>query len=542
MKYADLQGGFIRAVSPYSHGFVKAMQRLKGGRWDPTNKCWVLPVSDYVLDILKAYMFEFSPKLRRYMDEHKEPEWIPDIDLSPVPLPELPNLPIMKKLLPFQREGVQFIDSRNGRALLADEPGLGKSLQALAWLVWRHEIALPAIIVCPATLKLMWEQEMEKWTDFTGYVWSGRYKKDHKPLHTQLHFINYDILDDRDDGVRPDMLKVKPKTLIPDEAHLAAHYTAQRTRCLLKLSKKVDHVIPLTGTPVTGRPISLFYILKMIRPDMFPSRAKFAERYCGRTFNGFSFVDKGATNTEELHEILTKTVMIRRLKKNVLKELPPKRRIVVPIEIDNRKEYNAVLRDFKSWLEARERNAPENLGAYRDEVLRQLIVEGKMKSVIDWIKIYLSNGKKLVVFCTHRRTVRTLMLCFDGIAVKVDGTTSKELRKAAVNEFQNNDTIRLFVGNVDAAGTGLTLTAASATCFIEYDFLPHMHLQAEDRVHRIGQKADSVEAYYLIALRTIEVTKTLEVLGEKQRQTDAVVDGKDLDEDSVFNTMLKKLI
>jgi SWI/SNF-related matrix-associated actin-dependent regulator 1 of chromatin subfamily A len=235
--------------------------------------------------------------------------------------------------------------------------------------------------------------------------------------------------------------------------------------------------------------------------------------------------------------------MIRRKKEEVLKELPAKQRTIIPMQITNKQEYKTIKNDFLDWMfESKGKAAAEKAKQAKALVkigqLKQAVARGKMNGAIDWIKDFLEVEDKLVVFCTHKETINVLMEEFKGIVVKVDGSTKD--KQAAVDAFQDNKNIRLFVGNIKAAGTGITLTAASNLAFLELGWTPGEHTQAEDRIHRIGQENAAVTIYYLIGQNTIE-EDIIKLIDEKREVLDAVLDGKETDEESLLTELLKRL-
>jgi SWI/SNF-related matrix-associated actin-dependent regulator 1 of chromatin subfamily A len=295
--------------------------------------------------------------------------------------------------------------------------------------------------------------------------------------------------------------KLRPKTVVVDECHYIKNSKALRTRAVIQLCRIAEHVICLSGTPIINRPIEMFNAIQAIEPGIFPSFWEYAQRYCGATHNGFGWDFGGAENTDELHMKLTRTIMLRRLKKDVLQDLPEKVRSVIPLSLSNRSEYNRASADFLGWLESQEGGKDKMASAERAETLvrleklKQLCVQGKYKGCVEWIENYLEQEEKLVVFCTHKAVVQKLASHFKARGVVLDGETAPSQRQVVVDRFQNDPSIKLFIGNIKAAGIGITLTAASATCFLELGWTPGEHDQAEDRVHRIGQKSDSVNAY-----------------------------------------------
>ncbi len=436
------------------------------------------------------------------------------------------------ELYPFQKKGVEFIEQKKGRALVADEMGLGKTIQALSWIKIHPELK-PVVIVPPASLKLNWQKEIKKWIpDRDVRIVSG---KQHLSLAgSDIIIINYDILTAHQET----LINLKPKVLIMDECHYIKNSRAQRTKAVRNIAKHIPHIIALSGTPITSKPIEFFSTLNVLRKDIWKSHWKYAQSYCNPTHNGFGWDFSGASNIERLHKELTSTVMIRRLKKDVLKELPDKVRTVIPLEINNRAEYDLAEHDLEKW--AREFEGVKNISALaivEIEKLKQITIKGKIKACIEWIENYIETGK-LVVGCSHHSTVDALMSHFKDVAVKLDGRDSATKKQNAVESFQEDPEIKLFIGNLKAAGQGLTLTASDSTCTIELGWTPGEHDQFEDRVHRIGQESESVNAYYLIADNTIE-NDIAQILDRKRKVLDAVLDGEETETESLLNELLE---
>jgi SNF2 family DNA or RNA helicase len=351
--------------------------------------------------------------------------------------------------------------------------------------------------------------------------------------------INYDILYAWVDALQ----ETQPQVLITDEAQLYKNNKAKRTRAIKMLGKNIPHIIALSGTPIVNRPIEMYNALKLIDPTIVPNFWEYAQRYCAARHNGYGWNFNGASNTEELHEKLTNTIMLRRLKKDVLSELPEKIHTMLPMEIDNRKEYTHAENNFIRWIrenqgkEAAERAS--NAETFTQiEALKQLAAKGKIKQAIEWIENFLDTNGKLVVFTTHKNTINILMEKFKEVATKVDGSVTGNARQEAVDKFQNDKTCCLFVGNIKAAGVGLTLTAASNVAFLELPWSPGEVERAADRVHRIGQK-NAVNIYYLLASNTID-ERIARMLDDKRKVLDQVLDGKESAKESLLSTLINE--
>ena len=517
----------IKIVFPYDVELLYKIKALPGRKYyTEPSPCWAVPISTESIEQLQKWNFEISEPLLSFMQKAQEKK-------DAITISQIQGLKGTPRQ--FQNAGVAFVEDKNGRALIGDEQGLGKTIEALSF-IQLHRDRIPIVIVVPASLKLNWEREANKWLeDPNTEILSGT-----KVWKTtgDILIINYDILYAWVDELK----KRKPKLLITDESQKYKSDGAKRTKAVKKLAKGIPYFIALSGTPIENRPDEVFNAVHIANPDIFINRWQFRQRYCNPKHNGFGWDFTGHSNIEELHNKL-KRVMIRRLKKDVLKELPDKIYSFIPIELDNEKEYQDAENDFISYVRNEKGQDAakkiENVEALaRIEGLKQLAVKGKMKQVIEWIRDFLESEQKLVVFCTHKFVINELMEMFGShIAVKLDGSTSLSDRQRSVDIFQLNPAVKLFIGNIQAAGVGITLTAASNVVFIELGWNPAIHDQASDRVHRIGQK-DSVNIYYLLARNTIE-EKIAKLLDTKRKITTAVLDGVETEQSSLLFELMK---
>jgi len=525
--------------NPEDIALIKSMRGKKPVYRDGKFAFWTIPISALAIETLTNSGFTATDKVLHYLGSSKVREGYDKevhYDLN-VKIPGLKG-----ELYPFQEEGVAFIEAKGGKCILADEMGLGKTVQSLAWLQMHPELR-PAVIVVPATLKRNWAKEALKWMKRPRAQLLYTRKADDMFLAGEIIIVNYDILDAWADA----LIDYNPKVLITDECHYYKSSDTRRTKAVKKLAGKCPHIIQLSGTPIVNRPIEFFNAIKLINDGSIGiplEKMSFAIRYCNAQYTRFGWKFDGASNTMELNSLLIdkKTgVMLRRLKKDVLKDLPDKTYSVIPFEIDNRKEYEYAEEDFIAWVSERKGNRAA-MNASRAEVLaqiealKQIATAGKMAQVKQWIRDFLEDNGKLVIFCTHTLPVNQLMEEFRSIAVKIDGSSSANQRVEAVDRFQNDDNIRLFVGNIRAAGLGITLTAASNVAILELPWSPGELVQAADRLHRIGQK-DNVTVYYLVANATIE-ERIADLLDNKRTVLDAVLDGRTPEEGSLFNELM----
>jgi len=518
----------IRIKTPYKYKDI--VKSLSDRKWNPDIKVWESPLNVLNEIMEKLPDAELSDKIKEIVDKKNVLTELSNKVSNGNTIEFSDDL----KLLPFQTVGVEFLDTNNGSALIADEMGLGKTVQALAWLR-KHPENRPVLIVCPASLKLNWRNEAKKWLSEEDkiYVINKQYES-----NKDIYIINYDILK----KYNKKLIENKFNTIIFDESHYLKNGKAQRTKQGSKLSENIPHKILLTGTPVLNRPNELWQQINIINPDLFPNFFKYGLEYCGAHKNGFGWDFSGATNKEELNEKL-KQIMVRRTKKQVLTELPDKRRTSITFDIDENNsfetnEYRIAEYDFPKYYMENIKN--ERLGngeeLVRIEILKQLATKYKMDNVITWINEFLNTDKKLVLFAHHKDVIDTISETFPSISVKLTGSTKMEDRQKAVDEFQNNPNIKLFIGNIKSAGVGITLTESSDVAFVELPWTPSDLVQAEDRVHRIGQK-NSVNIYYLVASDTIEEDIAY-ILQKKAKVIDKIIDGKET-EFNLFDELRK---
>jgi SWI/SNF-related matrix-associated actin-dependent regulator of chromatin subfamily A-like protein 1 len=458
------------------------------------------------------------------------------------------------ELKPFQRAGVRYALQRR-RTFLADEQGLGKTVEALAAI--EADGAYPAIVLCPASLKLNWAREIARWLPYrevqliagTGSASRAGAAAGTAPVPdtnlasslaptADISIVNYDILAPRLQALSA----LRPQALVLDEAHYCKNAAAKRTQAAQRLAAclpKDGLLLALTGTPVMNRPAELISQLRIIgRLAEFGSGAQFGRRFQGPDAN------------LRLHWHLRSRCFVRRLKAEVLPQLPPKTRAIVPVELHNEPEYRLAERDVIAWL----RTQPLDLGeldvkvaaALRAErlvrlnALKLLAAEGKLHAALAWIHDFLASGERLVVFARHRKIQRAVLERFPG-ALHVLGEDGHAARDAAVVAFQEPDGLsnQLIVCSLELAGHGLTLTRSSNVAFLELDWTPAKLEQAEDRCHRIGQR-DAVNVAYLLAAGTID--ETIATLLERKRAViGAVTDGRQQDEEGVLDAVVREL-
>jgi len=403
--------------------------------------------------------------------------------------------------LEHQKEAVQKL-VENKKFILADDMGLGKTTSTI--IAALESGSKKVLIICPATLKINWKREIENYSDKSIYI------AESKNFSTEADYviINYDIIKNFHDPKKKDdsqVLAAKFDLVIIDEAHYIKNATAQRTKLINDIIKNTERIWLLTGTPMTSRPIDYFNLLSIIDSPVAKNWMAYAIRYCsGYQFNvGGRKVWNvtGASNLEELRD-RTLGLTLRRLKENVL-DLPDK--IITPVYLRFKsKSYENVMGEYYDWYD-KNPDESKSLTVQFSKLtkVRQIIADEKIAQTIELAENIIEQDKKVIIFCNFTDSLNKITEHFGKAAVKLDGSMSKPNRQNSVDQFQDNPKVKVFVGNIKAAGVGITLTAAEAVIMNDLSFLPSDHAQAEDRAYRYGQK-NNVLVYYPIFENTIE--------------------------------------
>ena len=403
--------------------------------------------------------------------------------------------------LEHQKEAIQKL-VENKKFILADDMGLGKTTSTI--IAALESNSKKVLIICPATLKINWKREIENYSDKSIYI------AESKNFSTEADFliINYDIIKNFHDPKKKNESQVLASNfdlVIIDEAHYIKNGTAQRTKLINDIVKNTERLWLLTGTPMTSRPIDYFNLLSIIDSPVAKNWMAYAIRYCsGYQFNvgGRKIWNvTGASNLEELRD-RTLGLTLRRLKENVL-DLPDK--IITPVYLRLKsKLYENVMGEYYDWYD-KNPDESKSLTVQFSKLtkIRQIIADEKIEQTIELAENILEQDKKVIIFCNFTDSLNKIAEHFGKAAVKLDGSMSKPNRQNSVDQFQDNPKIKVFVGNIKAAGVGITLTAAEAVIMNDLSFLPSDHAQAEDRAYRYGQK-NNVLVYYPIFENTIE--------------------------------------
>lgn len=432
----------------------------------------------------------------------------------------------MSKLYQFQKTGVKLLHKFRGRAILGDEMGLGKTVQALTYAI---EVGCrPIIVICPAYLKAHWRNEALLHCGLRAEILETRKppKRASFPRKPKMVIINFDILE----PWIPFLIGLEADLIIVDEGHYIKNPNTARTKNVREVCDGVKRVIFTTGTAIENRPAEIWAMLNILDKKRWPSFFNFGHKYCApeKKFGEWKF--DGANNIPLLHRKLKKRYLIRRLKKDVLKELPAQTITVLPVRISNRKEYQFAERDLIKWLRVTFGRKRAARAAYVERLVRfgylkRLSAQGKIPSVINWIDDFLENtNEKLIMFGFHRSMIRRLHDQYPVESVMVHGGIIGHKRQAIFETFQRKKSKRIIFGNYQAAGVGWNGSVARDTGFYELPLTPGQFMQAAARNDRIGQTQKTF-CTVLVAQDTIE-EKICEFLQRKQGTVKNVLDGK----------------
>ena len=517
--YYTLTPDCYKVTFQYHPMLVKCVKRIPSARYHADGSWW--EVSSYHQQYLK--LMEQWAKSHRFVTSVL---WLTDDEkvCTYEPL-EMPKLTVPHNLLiepyDFQREGIAYAIEHK-RCIMGDEQGLGKTVEAIGVLTVTK--ALPALVICPASLKVNWQRELKKFGGLNAIIlndnnqrtWQRFFelkKADGRPC-ADVAIVNYESLKKffvakiRREGrftlksVDFDARKDLFRSVIIDESHKCKNVQTQQSKFVQGIAVGKEYILELTGTPVVNNNEDLIQQLRIMgRLEDFGGYAKFMARYCAGL--------NKSSHIKELNYYLRKYCFFRRQKKDVLTQLPAKTRSYLVTEIDNRKEYQAAerdiikyLRDYQSADDEKVQRTIRGAVMVKMGILKQISARGKVEGAKDIIHNIVDGGQKLIVFCFLKEVVQALKQEFRH-AVTVTGDDTTEQKQHAVDRFQNDEDCKLIILNYRSGGTGLTLTAASNVLFVEFPWTAADCVQAEDRAHRNGQK-NAVNCVYLLGDKTID--------------------------------------
>lgn len=521
------------------------VRKIPSAKYNATERCWTADIAD------RLYVREFCDLCvnRKLVDACIRIDDAEEVKRMPDKMPDLEYPITHLKFSPYdyQRKGIQYMLTKK-RCFNGDDMGLGKTFQSIATVSIAR--AYPCLVVAPASMKVTWQREFQKFIGKNSMILSNDNKQNwHMSFITgtcNVFITNYESLKkffvQRIKGERTTAKNIvlDPrvslfKSVIIDESHRCAHRSALWSRYLEVICARKEYVWLLTGTPVITSNEDLVEQLRIMgRLDDFGGARKFRERYC-------QGADK-SSNLSELHFRLWERCYFRRDKSLVLKELPDKTRQYLSVELSNRKEYELAENDLLRYLRKYDKADDEKLKRAAKATamvkighLRQISAKGKIGEAKKLIHDITDGGNKLIVFAFHKYVMKEILDAFPG-SVSVTGSDSQEDRTKAIDKFQNDSDCKLIALNYKSGGVGITLTAASRVLFIEFPWTDSDCVQAECRAHRNGQK-NAVNCYYLLAKDTID-ERILDII-QKERTNSGIVTGaaNDVEERTVDITL-----
>ena len=450
--------------------------------------------------------------------------------IKPIKVTPISKSLLHKELLPYQIDGAGMIATLRGNALLADPMGLGKTAQVCLYMKAYQNDTLPAIVICPAIGREHWKRELRKWADIKKVV--TIYGTDVHTLPTaDVYVIGYDILSKWLDT----LLALNPKYIVADECHYLKNPDSIRTKAFRELARRRKFT-GVSGTPLKNRPAELYTVLHQLDPRNFNNQWMFLNRYCDPKCGRFGLEFKGATNIDELHSLVS-GFMIRRKREDVLVNMPKVNKRVLPMELVDYKKYLDLEDDILKEKDKKKRERGL-------DGLSQTAFNEKKDAIFEWIDNWLEDnpGEKLVLMGYHRAVLDALQDRYKKISVRIDGSVDPEKRQGIVDKFQTDKNVRVFIGQMIAAGVLITLTAAYTLAFVEVYYVPGDLDQAECRVIRVTQKHPYVFIYYLIGAGTIE-DDIMEAVQSKTRNISAIMDGESVEfftKDMLIDKMKKR--
>ena len=515
-KTITLENNYICLRCPYSDGMKKRIMEIPGRLFIREDNCWKFPAAPMYAVLVVAFGNEMGF----------------DISLDVLKLSRFTLNPIIKQdrslLYPFQEEAVDFIHKMNGNCLVSDACGLGKSVESL-WAIKEWQNTTKVLIVSPASVIYKWQDEVKKWLGIDAYV--IKTTKQDIPKGDYFLIMSYDILTrvaNKIDNYRFDLM-------ICDECHYITNHKTRRANAVKAIHAKGK--LMLSGTPFLNRPIELWNILNTLNPYRWQSWGAFATKYANGHKDRYGHFDvSGASNIPELKQLL-EPIMIRRLKKDVLKDLPDLTRTILPVDVDTT-EYNFALKNLRVWLAEQGKVTVTPNALSKLNYLRQLVGKAKINAAVEFADDFLndSDERKLVLYAHHKEVVTALVDKLQKWGVDtIVGDDSNTKRADTIRRFQEKVLPRVLVIS-SAGGEGVDLWRADTLLFVESEWNMSKMEQVEGRLHRIGQ-CNPVNSYKLIANDTIDWKIHL-LLQEKSGIINGVIGGTSIEE-IILNDIVK---
>ena len=521
---------------PYDADIVTAVKKLPGARWDSMRRIWLVPAThaQAVLAFGREHDARIDPAIDLLIESQAQAvaASTATTDAPAADAVALLDLPasISEAMRPYQRSGIVYMLA-HPQSMQADEMGLGKTLQALA--ATEACKGYPELTLAPASLLRNWKNEAGRWVPWRKVQVITKSKTAIDPT-AEIVIVSYDVAKGHE-GIKA----ARWVTVIADEAHALKNGNSARAKALGPVIAGAKNRWLLSGTPLKNRPADLIEPLRMLgHLDALGGWRTYVTRYCAGRQGRYGWEIDGASNLTELRTHLAGLGFVRRVKSDVLTELPAKIRTVLPVELDSRagrgiRDAETALRDvIAGKTRALSDVANDDAGGRGGDVLgalarlRRAVGVAKVAAACEWIDGALAQGEKPLVFAHHKDVldgIENHLREADVSFVRLDGGTPVATRQDLVDRFQSSEKVRVFLGSMSAAGQGITLTAASQVLIVEQSWTPAEMDQAEDRAHRLGQR-DTVVATHLIAIGTID-EPVLDLISTKRTTAAQVVDG-----------------
>uniref|UniRef100_A0A2I2YBQ7 SWI/SNF-related matrix-associated actin-dependent regulator of chromatin subfamily A-like protein 1 n=1 Tax=Gorilla gorilla gorilla TaxID=9595 RepID=A0A2I2YBQ7_GORGO len=498
---------YFEADISYSQDLIALFKQMDSRRYDVKTRKWSFLLEEHSKLIAKVrclpqvrldplpttLTLAFASQLKK-TSLSLTPD-VPEADLSEV------DPKLVSNLMPFQRAGVNFAIAKGGRLLLADDMGLGKTIQAICIAAFYRK-EWPLLVVVPSSVRFTWEQAFLRWLpslspDCINVVVTGK----DRLTAGLINIVSFDLLSKLEK-----QLKTPFKVVIIDESHFLKNSRTARCRAAMPVLKVAKRVILLSGTPAMSRPAELYTQIIAVKPTFFPQFHAFGLRYCDAKRMPWGWDYSGSSNLGELKLLLEEAVMLRRLKSDVLSQLPAKQRkivVIAPGRINAR--TRAALDAAAKEMTTKDKTKQQQKDALI--LFFNRTAEAKIPSVIEYILDLLESGReKFLVFAHHKVVLDAITQELERKHVqhiRIDGSTSSAEREDLCQQFQLSERHAVAVLSITAANMGLTFSSADLVVFAELFWNPGVLIQAEDRVHRIGQTS-SVGIHYLVAKGTAD--------------------------------------
>jgi SWI/SNF-related matrix-associated actin-dependent regulator 1 of chromatin subfamily A len=549
MKKIIQQESYFVICFDYNPTILDSVRRLPGREYNHSSKVWTVPVEH------RSYVENFA-RLHGFSIPGLTPDPFKNFNYV---IPDMPDLaieiPLKRDLFPFQKQGVAYA-LKQKRLIIGDQPGLGKTAQAIATITAAG--AFPCLVICPSSLKINWEREWDMWTTKKAMILNDNIKRTYSYFYesnlAQVFIVNYESLkkyfvteikqktgkDGKKEPLTLKNIKFNDKikffkSVIVDESHRIKDLKTQQTKFTKGICSEKEYILLLTGTPVVNKPKDLVAQLGVIdRMGNFGGYKNFLSWFCDNE-----------DRWKELNVLLRRNCFYRREKMDVLKQLPSKMRAAVLCDITTRKEYNDALADLEQYLRRYRQASDEQVErSLRGEImvrigiLKNISARGKLTDVVDYVSDVVDSGEKIILF-VHLKDVAATLKRFFPAAVTILGSDDALTRQRNIDMFQNDASCQVIICSIKAAGVGITLTASSRVAFVELPWHPADCEQCEDRAHRIGQ-TDSVQCTYFLGKDTIDEW-IYQVINEKRNMTKQITGAREDVEESVLHGVINLL-